>query len=69
MNSIKLAKFITIISFSSSFSTYFLRSKVLELNTIRMSSQNVMAEEAEKNLANPCPTEQKNIKTVSNNTK
>ena len=56
MNSIKLAKFITIISFLVLlFSTYFLRSKVLELNTIRMSSQNVMAEEAEKNLSESLP--------------
>ena len=56
MNSIKLAKFITIISFLFLlFSTYFLRSKVLELNTIRMSSQNVMAEEAEKNLSESLP--------------
>ena len=56
MNSIKLAKFITIISFLVLlFSTYFLRSKVLELNTIRMSSQNVMAEEAEKNLNESLP--------------
>ena len=56
MSSIKLAKFITIISFLVLlFSTYFLRSKVLELNTIRMSSQNVMAEETEKNLNNSLP--------------
>lgn len=56
MNSIKLAKFITIISFLVLlFSTYFLRSKVLELNTIRMSSQNVMAEEVEKNLNESLP--------------
>ena len=56
MNSIKLAKFITIISFLVLlFSTYFLRSKVLELNTIRMSSQNVLAEEAEKNLNESLP--------------
>ena len=56
MSSIKLAKFITIISFLVLlFSTYFLRSKVLELNTIRMSSQNVMADETEKNLNNSLP--------------
>ncbi len=56
MSSIKIAKFITIISFLVLlFSTYFLRSKVLELNTIRMSSQNVMAEETEKNLNNSLP--------------
>ena len=56
MSSIKTAKFITIISFLVLlFSTYFLRSKVLELNTIRMSSQNVMAEETEKNLNNSLP--------------
>ena len=56
MSSIKIAKFITIISFLVLlFSTYFLRSKVLELNTIRMSSQNVMAEETEKNLNNCLP--------------
>ena len=56
MSSIKLAKFITIISFLVLlFSTYFLRSKVLELNTIRMSSQNVMAEETEKNLNDSLP--------------
>ena len=56
MSSIKLAKFITIISFLVLlFSTYFLRSKVLELNTIRMSSQNVMVEETEKNLNNSLP--------------
>ena len=56
MSSIKIAKFITIISFLVLlFSTYFLRSKVLELNTIRMSSQNVMAEETEKNLNDSLP--------------
>ena len=56
MSSIKLAKFITIISFLVLlFSTYFLRSKVLELNTIRMSSQNVMAEENEKSLNDSLP--------------
>ena len=56
MSSIKIAKFITIISFLVLlFSTYFLRSKVLELNTIRMSSQNVMAEETEKNLNDTLP--------------
>ena len=56
MSSIKTAKFITIISFLVLlFSTYFLRSKVLELNTIRMSSQNVMADETEKNLNNSLP--------------
>ena len=56
MSSIKIAKFITIISFLVLlFSTYFLRSKVLELNTIRMSSQNVMADETEKNLNNSLP--------------
>lgn len=56
MSSIKIAKFITIISFLVLlFSTYFLRSKVLELNTIRMSSQNVMAEENEKSLNDSLP--------------
>ena len=56
MSSIKIAKFITIISFLALlFSTYFLRSKVLELNTIRMSSQNVMAEENEKSLNDSLP--------------
>ena len=56
MSSIKIAKFITIISFLVLlFSTYFLRSKVLELNIIRMSSQNVMAEENEKSLNDSLP--------------
>ena len=56
MSSIKIAKFITIISFLVLlFSTYFLRSKVLELNTIRMSFQNVMAEENEKSLNDSLP--------------
>ena len=56
MSCIKIAKFITIISFLVLlFSTYFLRSKVLELNTIRMSSQNVMAVENEKSLNDSLP--------------
>lgn len=57
---IKFAKSVTIISFLALlFSTYYLRSQVLKLNTIRMSSQNIMTEQARKDLSESLPVRQK----------
>ena len=57
---IKFAKFITIISFLTLlFSTYYLRSQVLKLNTIRMSSQNVMIDQERKDLEESSPVRKK----------
>ena len=57
---ITIAKFITIISFLSLlFSTYYLRSQVLKLNTIRMSSQNVMIDQERKDLEESSPVRKK----------
>jgi len=57
---IKVAKFVTIIAFLALlFSTYYLRSQVLKLNTIRMSSQNIMTQQARKDLSESLPVRQK----------
>jgi len=57
---IKVAKFVTIIAFLALlFSTYYLRSQVLKLNTIRMSSQNIMTAQARKDLSESLPVRQK----------
>jgi hypothetical protein len=60
---IKVAKSVAIISFLVLlFSTYYLRSQVLELNNIRMSSQNIMTDQARKDLSESLPTRQKEYK-------
>ena len=57
---ITIAKFITIISFLILlFSTYYLRSQVLKLNTIRMSSQNVMIDQERRDLEESSPVRKK----------
>ena len=57
---IKVAKSVTLIAFLALlFSTYYLRSQVLKLNTIRMSSQNIMTEQARKDLSESLPVRQK----------
>ncbi|MDP6858321.1 MAG: hypothetical protein QF426_00740, partial [Verrucomicrobiales bacterium] len=61
---IKVAKFVTIISFLVLlFSTYYLRSQVLKLNNIRMSSQNIMTDQARKDLSESLPTRLKEYQT------
>ena len=57
---IAIAKYTTIAAFLLLlFSTYYLRSQVLTLNTIRLSSNNIMAEEARKGMEASFPARQK----------
>ena len=57
---IKFAKFITIISFLTLlFSTYYLRSQVLKLNSIRMDSQNLMTDQERRDIEESSPVRKK----------